>query len=294
MSDLSQTGESLNQIFGPQTEEFFDAVLEAANRLHTLQEGLQIATEGADNGYLRDAMGNFEEMDLALRGIVENISTVRHSGRGLMELLGLEADFGTAEHEVGPSGQIKPRNLAAEAWKPGAPLPLRVNLKARVLWRKGSDRCLENAVVAAEEAGVATVRDMLVIGKARLRAAVPNLGGKGIESLEERMRRYCPDVPFSVRPDPAIAARLCSTLDDVPLTVLYNSDYLQLRPGVKGVTVGDILEYPPIEAHFCASTLSPEMPLRDWHRQKFRDLREEARQYSSKFYDAKEAAERRS
>jgi hypothetical protein len=287
MSGVNELGEALSGIFGPQVEGFFGTTQAAQEQLRHIQEDLHAVTVGADNAPLREAFGGLEAIGLALDGIAAQIAVARESGRNFMALLGLEADFGTTTQTT-ESAPLNPHNMLREAARRDAPLPLRVNSGLSLLSYDVNNRILDRAIASSRDSGIRTVRDLLVIGEARLKA-VPNLGPKGRDEIKARLKRICPEAPLSRNPDPSIAARFCESLDDVPMWVIHESDYLHLRPDVEGVSVQDILTR-PIEDFFCGSAFDSKAPPRDWHIEHYAKLRERAQNYANQFNEAKRSA----
>ncbi len=285
MSDLGEIGESLGEVFGPQAETLAATVQDATDQLGAMQAQFE-DTVGTDGGpALEQLRARFEVIALTLGSLAADVGEIQVAGRSYLTRIGFEADADFAP----PVAAHQPVSRATPERRPIDPL-LTAKLSTGLVSLMGDDAdpAMQRCVNSAGRGGVLSVHDALLLGASGLEA-LHDLGPKGVRNLKTMIDSFCPETPLADGPDPAVAAQICNSLDEVPIDVL--KGHQDFRRKLDRVTVQDVLTRPADELFRGAPGIDEEWnddkELSSWQISWFNVLHQRARDYAVKFEAAK-------
>ncbi|HUC90181.1 MAG TPA: hypothetical protein VMR45_05250 [Patescibacteria group bacterium] len=319
---IGETGQAVEDILGRQAQELAGAVVEALRKATAMSGEFAHAVEGSENKSAELLRGHLSEIVRGLGSVVDTLGETERVKADLFHQWGI--DPAGSSVTVTESAPISPR-LPILSFDPNAdtdtgadpleshPSPLAPETPRKIPWLNGAyQSCLTENLgdVLISEAdrgdkeegnahqiagamqrwGIDNVRGVLLTGASNL-AAAPGMDSKKIAWLKEALSRYLPDMPLPDSADPAVAAKLCPSLDAVPLSVL-DPSYCGLRDldADHRVSVKEILSRNPEELFlhkYDPSEGNYDRTLTTRDREDYGILRARAIVYAEKFEQAR-------
>ncbi|HUC90182.1 MAG TPA: hypothetical protein VMR45_05255 [Patescibacteria group bacterium] len=290
MPGIGEAGEAIEDVFAGQADTLEGLIDATTRHVHGMQTLFESAVVGSGNDHVGELRGQLSEIVRSLGAAAAMIPVSRATSQELLADWGIgPAAASTSQAEIVGVQNDRvietPKTADLRTWLDD-PNQLRLGADISSILTYNNTPLARRAVMAAKREKVDSVRDVLVIGADNLKD-IPQMGPKCLEVLRNSLSHYFPGLLLPDNADPVIAARMCPSLNDVPLQALDGHDMIVRRRDVR-LTVQDILDRPAAEM-FVHRNGHRMIELTEWDLSKFNDLRQKAIAYAEQFNLAKRA-----
>jgi hypothetical protein len=293
MADIGEVGSTVADVFGPQADELMAQLQTAGETAAAMQSRFTVATEASANQLVSELHVRLYDIIQGIGAITAAVAATQEPKSQLLDAWGITASRSRTAFSIGHTVA----NLETPHTKP---LEYRLATDLRSLERFASDSTgtARAALTAMERQDLRTPRDALLMGATGL-AAVRDMGGKRLGWVRTALSKHTPEIPLPDKPDPALAARLCDSLRDVPLSILdpgrnfigyhniLDDRKLASDPAHVPVSIHDILQDPLFDNALKAGRLHNRNT--ELARARYEELKQRAQDYADKFSEAKRA-----
>ncbi|HUC90184.1 MAG TPA: hypothetical protein VMR45_05265 [Patescibacteria group bacterium] len=291
MAGIEDVGGSIEEAFGPRADALRGVIEEAARRTREIEAQFEGAVSGSENPLARTLREQLSRVIMGLGSAAAALQETQPTSQGLLAAWGVgsSATGGSSSETANPtqgSGREAPPARDLRTWlNPNSQSLLNATLDRIIT--PAAHKQTQRAVFAARRGGVETVRDAIVIGAENLEK-MRGIRTDTVGVLRDSLSRKFPDVMLPARSDPAIAARICPSLSDVPFQALEGYDRMTTR-GARRVTIQDVLDKPAAELFIRKDGISDSDKITEWDVGQFNQLRQKAQEYAANFAQARQA-----